>query len=347
MTDKEFLDYVANKKKITYRCLPQEIKDFLLSRFCDFTYDDEILKMQEAKYRIENGIEEVPKCENCGQSVKYIRYFFASACCDKCKKILANKRLEKTSLKKYGHKRPSQSKQVKEKQKETVIQKYGSVSALNNEKIKQKTKQTLLCKYGVDNIAKSDYWKRNVMITSQEKYGTDYPNQSELVKSKMKQTCIEHYGVDNFFKTKEARTKAISRETLNKSLETKRKNHTFNTSKIEIESFNTLKEKFTDAIYQYKDKERYPFVCDFYIPSMDTFIECNYHWTHGGKPYKGTENDLNLIKEWKSTNSQYYNNAITTWTIRDVKKRNIAKENNLKFLEFYTFEDFKEWLNEQ
>ena len=30
--------------------------------------------------------------------------------------------------------------------------------------------------------------------------------------------------------------------------------------------------------------DRYPFACDFYISSLDLFIECNYHWTHGGKP---------------------------------------------------------------
>ena len=34
---------------------------------------------------------------------------------------------------------------------------------------------------------------------------------------------------------------------------------------------------------------------------------------------------------------------INTWTILDVKKRNIAKENNLNFLEFYTLDEFYIW----
>ena len=38
----------------------------------------------------------------------------------------------------------------------------------------------------------------------------------------------------------------------------------------------------------------------------------------------------------KSKNTQYHNNAINTWTIRDVKKRNIAKQNNLNYLEIFS-----------
>lgn len=34
---------------------------------------------------------------------------------------------------------------------------------------------------------------------------------------------------------------------------------------------------------------------------------------------------------------------ISTWTIRDVKKRTIAKKNNLNFLEFYTLDEFYIW----
>ena len=38
----------------------------------------------------------------------------------------------------------------------------------------------------------------------------------------------------------------------------------------------------------------------------------------------------------KSKNSGYYQNAINTWTIRDVNKRNIAKQNNLNYLEIFS-----------
>ena len=86
-------------------------------------------------------------------------------------------------------------------------------------------------------------------------------------------------------------------------------------------------------------------MCDFYIPSLDLYIECNYHWTHGCHPYLGTQDDLKLIEYWKSKNTQYYNNAINCWSIRDVHKRNIAKQNNLNYKEFFTILDLQNWLN--
>ncbi len=64
---------------------------------------------------------------------------------------------------------------------------------------------------------------------------------------------------------------------------TKRQRGTFNKSKLEELSYELLKMVFSeDDIYrQYKDIDRYPYNCDFYVKSIDTFIECNYHWTHG------------------------------------------------------------------
>lgn len=35
-----------------------------------------------------------------------------------------------------------------------------------------------------------------------------------------------------------------------------------------------------DVVRQYRDP-RYPFFCDFYVRSLDLFVECNFHWTHG------------------------------------------------------------------
>ena len=96
---------------------------------------------------------------------------------------------------------------------------------------------------------------------------------------------------------------------------------------------------------QYKD-ERYPFNCDFYVPSLDLFIECNYHWTHGKEPYN--ENNVehqNILRLWKSKNSRFYDNAIETWTKRDVDKLKCFKTNNLNFKIFYSFEEFLDWFN--
>jgi len=130
---------------------------------------------------------------------------------------------------------------------------------------------------------------------------------------------------------------------LEKELNTKKLNHTFNSSKPEEDFYNNLCALFgTDNVLrQYKDK-RYPFACDFYIRPLDLFIELNLHWTHGGRPFN--ENDqacLDILDEWceKAQTSKYIENAINTWTKRDVEKRNTAKLNNLNYVEFFSFEE--------
>ena len=45
-------------------------------------------------------------------------------------------------------------------------------------------------------------------------------------------------------------------------------------------------------------------------------------------------------------NSRYYE-MIKTWTIKDVNKRNIAKQNHLNYIEFWNINDLKIWINTQ
>lgn len=125
-----------------------------------------------------------------------------------------------------------------------------------------------------------------------------------------------------------------------KSNETKSRNHSFNKSEPEEKMYIDLLKEYGEGnvIRQYVDKERYPFACDFYIPSEDLFIECNYSWTHGGRPYDPDnvecEDQLNYWKI-KAENSNYYKNAIYTWTILDVKKQEYAKKNHLNYKAIY------------
>ena len=48
-------------------------------------------------------------------------------------------------------------------------------------------------------------------------------------------------------------------------------------SKAEKDEYKLLLQKFNpeDIISQYYNKERYPFKCDFYIKTIDTYIEVN------------------------------------------------------------------------
>lgn len=135
-------------------------------------------------------------------------------------------------------------------------------------------------------------------------------------------------------------------EILQKQYQTKKKNHSFKSSRAEKYVLQLLQQIFPDVQYQCF-LEEYPFNCDFYVKSLNLYIECHFNWTHGGKPFN--ENDESCIEQlniWeeKAKTSKFYQNAIDTWTIRDVKKRQCAIDNNLNWLCFYSVKEVEEFL---
>ena len=84
-------------------------------------------------------------------------------------------------------------------------------------------------------------------------YGVENPFQVDRNKEKIKNTCIERYGVVSPNK---------NRRILNKGLETKKRNHTVNTSRPENEVYEKLLTKFKRVYRQYKSN-KYPFCVIF------------------------------------------------------------------------------------
>ena len=102
-----------------------------------------------------------------------------------------------------------------------------------------------------------------------------------------------------------------------------------------------------DIFRQYIDLNRYPFACDFYIKSLDLFIELNAFWTHGGHWFdKHSKSDLKQVHAWRNHNTAFYDNAIETWTKRDVIKRKSAKENNLNYVVLWNKQDIEDWFSQ-
>lgn len=92
-----------------------------------------------------------------------------------------------------------------------------------------------------------------------------------------------------------------SKEMQDKINETKRKNHTFNTSKIENKLYKEIKLIFPSVIAQYNKDDRYPWNCDFYIPELDMFIEFQGSWTHGKHPFDyNSEEDQEILKKMEN-----------------------------------------------
>ena len=193
-------------------------------------------------------------------------------------------------------------------------------------------------RYGVEWYLQSDNEnikrgsKENLEKTKQtclERYGVEYFFQSNNYKEANKQTCLERYGVENYSATAEYK---------NKVYKTKKKNGTFNSSKIE----NKLIEYFTNNGINFKTQyksELYPYMCDFYFPNTQTFVEIQGNWTHGGHPFdKNNTDDINKLKLWESKSNKYYNIAINTWTVSDVEKRKLAQQNNIKLFEIFSID---------
>ena len=205
----------------------------------------------------------------------------------------------------------------------TKIERYGSSFPNNNmnEEHKKKISQALI---GNRNSVgpKSDMCRKHI---SEAKMGHEVSEETRQKISKSK-------------KGKKLDTEAL-RIKLTKEYITKKKNNSFSKSSSEEQLYKMLlEENKNKTIYrQYKD-DRYPFYCDFYILEDDLFIELNAHWTHGGKPYNPDDEECQKqLREWqeKAKTSQFYRNAIDTWTVRDVKKRQCAKERNLNYKVIY------------
>ncbi|MBO5435604.1 hypothetical protein J6A31_07410 [bacterium] len=168
---------------------------------------------------------------------------------------------------------------------------------------------------------------------------------SNDVQSKIKQTSLQRYGVTSAMKLV---------ETIDKVGDTKRKNKTWRTSKPEEIMHKMLVEKFgeTDVIRQYKEK-RYQFHCDFYIKSLDLFIELNATWLHGGHWFDdNNQDDLTLLNNWLckiKDGKHFYEAAIDVWTVRDVQKHQTAINNGLNYVVFWKndLSDFKQWLKSE
>ena len=193
-----------------------------------------------------------------------------------------------------------------------------------------------LKQFGLTNSYQLEKSKQSAKKTCLKKYGTSTYRNPE----KQKQTMLDRYGATAMIYTDWGDRAIHNKKVKEKEFDTKRKRGTLNSSKLEKLTYEKLLKLYPDIKCQYKDKIRYPFACDFYIPSQDLFIECNYHWTHGGHPYdENSLEDAAKLDVWKNKHTKYYDNAINTWTVRDVNKRNTAKQNNLNYIEFWSYDD--------
>ena len=353
------------KNKINFRKvknLNNDELEYLNNRFSDSD------SLSESIQRILHGIEEKPKCPICGNPVKWLgkpNRLMLNTCSLECgfklrtqhiKETCQEKygvsncfasdekkqKIKETNLKRYGVDNPHKNKQVIEKTRNTCLERYGVLNGGGTPEAIKKIKQTKLERYGDENFVNVEKCKQ----TKFEKYGNpNYTNMDKNIK-----TCKAKYNVDYWFQSIEY--KSNIKEYQRKARQTKIKNNTLVNSKLESMAYNLLKKYFSDIKCQWKDDEKYPYNCDFYIPKIDTWIEIQGFVTHG--PEQFDENNIehlekvSILKQknmaHKTPNKNLYFAIIKCWTELDVEKRNTAKRNNLNYKEFWNIEQLKEWL---
>lgn len=355
---------------------------YLRTRFEDLDGSE---KISEILYRIRNQIELRPLCPVCGKPVPYNPYNpkgYGTFCSNGCRlsddgNSIWHRKACKTIFDRFGSASPFGSSDIREKARMTLMQRYGCSHPADISFVKDKVRQTLICRFGVDNPSKiPGIWKKiratnltrygtdssnrsydvklKKIETSLKKFGTEYSVQSDIVKDKIKATNLMRYGVPVASQSESIRnrlSKALQEPGIqHKRIESCRKNGTLGNHKTLIEKAveELLVDRFgsDDVKYQYFDKDRYLFHCDFYVRSLDLFIEVNGFWMHGDMPYiSGNPVCESLVTDWRKKDQisprtavgkkSCYKIAVDTYTRRDPLKRSYAERNGLRYLELF------------
>lgn len=243
-------------------------------------------------------------------------------------------------------KRILHTKEFRKKSKHTNIKNLRTEYALQNKDVRKKCYKTRT----KDGKSYIDYNKSK--LTMEKHYGKNY---RKLITNKIQQSTLKNHGVKCIFELKKYRDKLYSEETKKKRYETMLKNKACNRpSKSEDECYNLLLTKFSkNDIQRPYMNDKYPFKCDFYIKSLDLYIECHFSQFHQGKPFdKNNKQDLikllclqlKSLKLRKNKNiKNQYDFMIYTWTDLDPRKLQTFKKNKLNYLTFYNWEQFYEW----
>lgn len=372
MTDNYILDKcfetTGRIKSFIYKQISSNPEYLNIKQYLEHRYSDipiELFTYKEVLFRIKHNIEIRPKCQICGKPVQFIGKnpggkfptYYKATCGKEHERKLAKQHEIKTLEEIYGVSNTFNIPGIKEK----------SIAARQTNTAKEKRKQTMINKYGYPYAFMSDTARKNAN-ESLKRYRIQNSNVQKTNKQRAYEYSVilkllsttnydlEYYRNHELYKNYVESYNTVI-EANRKNFNTRKSNQTVNTSSPENNLNDILCEVFSDTVRNYSD-ERYNFKCDFYIPTLDLFIEYQGSMFHNKKPYKDEyKNELNKIierneelKKLTGKSVTAYDNLIKTWTVRDILKRNTAKQNKLNYLEiypFYSIEDVPDFIKEQ
>lgn len=207
---------------------------------------------------------------------------------------------------------------------ETQVEAYGGVG-LGGAQTKQKAQATNLVRHHGTNVMDDVNVRTKLAETNLKKYGGISPFASKLVREKALQVRNPELwnAIAEYKRTGQAQDVLCE-------------------SRFEFQIFKLLAARFgkDDVMCQYgihPSDKRYPFNCDFYIKSLDLFIELNLHYAHGGHWFDANNPDdvlrLKHLKEYGTALA--YKNANKIWAGSDIIKRETAKKSGIRYLVFW------------
>lgn len=201
-------------------------------------------------------------------------------------------------------------------------------------KVSKKIKETQITKYGGYFVGTKKF-QDDQKTFCLEKYGVESRLESPQILEKIKQTCIEKYGKETYVGSDDHKSKMDFKEVAAKAWETKIKNGTCSKSKPEEKVYTILVNELgeNDVIRQCKVLRQW---VDFYIKSLDLYIQCDGVYWHG------KNRKLATIKLQKTTQDKKIYNQI----LRDRKLNKYMKKNNMKLVRI-TDDEINEWTDQK
>lgn len=345
---------------------------YLKNRFKDRSTEASIPEMF---YQIVKNDFVIPKCK-CSKPLAFNSFEvgYNQYCSSRCVSFYTREQTKATNLRNLGVEFPTQNKSVMKKQEVTNLKRRGVKNVSQDPKVQQTREATFIKnhkktnpmkvkdlaeKCRLSNIANNGKHSLSKLENHQKsknainkKYGKPFYSQTEDYKSRheeIEQNRIDmvqgKYHVDYVTQTKEH---------IQKVIDTKRKNGTFNTSKPEKELF-----KFLQAYYplteQHKQIPNSKRNCDYYIPELDLWVELHGFHSHNYKEFEPNNpehlqelNDLKRIceeKEAKKKGSGWVEaGKINVWSVRDLYKKQLLKDLGFKYYAIYDYKDFNKVL---
>lgn len=282
-------------------------------------YNDS-LSLRETIYRIIHHIDKRPVCLNCGNSVAFIgkeKLAFRQYCCYRCSREcpLTMERMKSTCNKKYGG-IGFASKELYEKSENTSKELYGENYRSSVQQVK--ARKTKLLRYNDENYNNREKAKLN----------TDY----KAIYESYKKTMMKNYGVENYYQTPECRIKCNSKESQIKAQETRIKNGTLRTSKIEKQISDYIKENHNFKIEENKRKYLDGKEIDIYLPEFKLGFEIQGDFFHKNpKFYKDPSELANLPRTDQSLTVQ------DIWN-KDKEKLKLAKSKGITLIQIWEYD---------